>query len=1489
MSFGDLNFTDEIKNNDENNDILPLAWVKPEQYNQTRAIAEIPTIRKNIYDYVINSFSALPPLVNKQYKIVFSDLKYVDPETYTNDQVKKAILEGQTLARRLRGTVNLIDTQTNKIVDKKKTTLAHVPYLHNDGTFIINGNAYTLSHQSRLRPGVYHRIKDNGEIEAHVNAMPGKGFSHRYFLEPQTGLFKLSIGQSRLPAIQLLKILGASDNEIRQAIGDQLFKINMEKTDPLLVNKLYEKVAKKSTPAASQEEKEAAIREAFQKIELDPKVTQFILGKPYTHFNKEIVLKSLNRLLRLSRLEDEPDDRDNLSFKLIFGPEDLIAERVFKAHAAMRAALWKATNVKNLSYWPTGIASKEIINLMFDSGLGQTPEQTNPIHILDKNYRISQLGYGGIPSLDAVTEETRDIQPSHLNFIDLVVAPESANIGVDMRLAYLTKKSGDGKLYSLFLNPKTKKTEWRSSQDLINEVVALPGELDNNSPLVAAIHRGRLKYLPKNAVTLIPVNFEHSYSILTNLVPLKSTIKGHRLSMGARFLSQALPLTEPEAPLVQSALPDQPDKSFDEFYGNYVGNIYAENKPGKVVNVTDKEIVVKYDDGDKKSYSVYNHFPFNRQTYIHNQVLVNPGDKISPGQLLARSNYSDAAGRVALGKNLRTAYIPFKGMNYEDAYVISESAAKKLSSEHMYQNILEFSDDIKKNKKNYISLFPSHFTLEQLKNVDDDGVVKPGTVLNYGDPIILAAKALPLSYKKAYSPHGGSYEDIALKWEYHTPGIVVDVSKTNKWYIVTTKTSSPLQEGDKIAGRYGDKGIVSLIVPDDEMPRDENGQPFEVLASPHGIISRTNPAQVLEAILGKIAYQNGGKAYKLKNWQEIKDWVEFVENEARKNNIKYSETVIDPQTGKKIPEVLTGVRYFMKLHHLAEKKDQGRGIGGYTSEDTPAKGGEHGSKKLALMDVNALLSHGATEVLRDAKLVRGQKNSEYWSLFMRGFNPPSPKAPLVYEKFLNQLKASGANIIRNPNSLQIMALTDKDIDLLAENRNLKNSETIKWDASMKPITGGLFDESLTGGHDGNRWSAIVLAEPMPNPIMEEPIRRILNLTEDKFRAILSGKEALNGFTGPKAIQKALENINLEAEINKAREDIKSGKRSLRDNAVRRLGFLQAAVKNNIHPKEWIWTRVPVIPPIFRPLSLIEQSGVQIIADANYLYKDLWNFNENLKNLKNKVEDLSSERLAVYDSIKAVTGLTDPVSVKTRSKNVKGFLQHIFGSSPKYGTVQQKLLGSTVDLVGRAVVSPDANLSMDEIGLPENRAWEVYYPFIIRRLVRRGINPLQAAEYVEAKTDVAKQALLEELKERPVLVNRAPVLHRYGLLAFWPKLVPGDVLKVSPTVVGGFNMDFDGDTSNYHVPVTEEARLEAIAKMLPSRNLFNVSRFQAHYLPRQEYIAGLYIATTANNAKKQPRTFATERDAAHAFFRGELDVDQPVVILNHPNYMGYSKK
>lgn len=1449
---------------------------KPKAPVTFRDFGDPHAIRHAIYDRTLKAAQSVPAVSNAKHTLILSNVAFEGPPDFSLKEQKQAILEGKTLSRKLKGTVTLSDNATGQPLATKRTTLANVPYFSPRGTFIINGSDYSLSNQMRLRAGVYHRIKDNGEVEAHVNTIPGQGLSHRIEFDPATGLFQLQFGTSHYPLVPVLRAMGVTDSELRKHWGD-LAGVNAAKADTSSLDRLHAKLVRGPASPDSGTRRQA-VADALTRMPLDPEVTKQTLGHPYANVGPDVYLAATKKLLALSRRETEPDDRDHLAFMTVHGPEDLISERFLKDKNVLRKALWRATLKGNLDALPPGLFSKSLQEAITGSGLGQPLESVNPMQIFEQRGRISRMGVGAIPDVDAVPDTSRAVQPSHFGYIDFIATPESMRAGVDSRVARGAVKGSDNRVYAPFIDIKTGQRVLRSPSDLLDKAVAFPGELAKNEPLVAAMVGGRTKYVPRDEVHYELPDMEAAFGPLSNLVPMKSGIKGQRVAMAGRMISQSLPLLDPEAPLVQSGAPGSANDSFERLYGVHAGAVRAD-KPSTVVSVSPSEIVLRQADGKETRHELANNIAANRKTFFDQKPVVQPGQQVNPGDLLARSNYTNDQGEVALGKNARVAYLPYAGKgtaNFEDAFAVSRSFANRMTSTHAYQHSLDHEDGLEISKRAHLSLFPGRYDRQMLENFNDDGTIKPGTRVHFDDPLILAVKKRAPSRDQVYRGRERAYVDRTETWRHHEPGVVTDVANTPSGALVVVQSHSPMQIADKLSGRMGDKGVLAHIIDDEDMPQDSQGRPFEVLVNPLGLISRVNSSQMVEGALGKIA-ERTGQPYRVQDFSNIKDLTQFAKDELAKHGLSDQETVYDPKTGRAIPNVFTGNRFFMKLHHTAAGKGQGRGIGGYSAEDQPAKGGEHGAKRLALMSMNALLSHGATNVIRDAILTRGQANPDDWMQFMSGHTPSTLHVPFVHQKFFEQLRSAGIHVVRDGTRLNVKALTPEDVEKLTNGRTIQNAETVDWKNGLKPIPGGLFDASLTGGHGGKTWSAIALHEPMPSPVMEEPIRRVLGLTDKQFRSILSGEEELKGETGPHAIQKALDRISLPRLIDQTREEARLGRKGARDMANRRLAYLKAAEKAGIHPRDWMWNKVPVLPPVFRRVSVMAGTGRPMIADPNFLYQDLFAANDNLKHMAGRTNDLSTERLAVYDTLKAVAGLGDPVQTKNEERQVKGVIKQITGGSPKFGSIQRKLLSSPVDLVGRGVITPNPDLDMDSVGLPETRAWDVFTPFVVRRLVRRGMPRVQAVKEVEGRTKLAKQALLEEMDARPVIVDRAPVLHKFGILALHGKLVSGDAIHFNPYIYKGMGGDNDGDAVNYQVPVSDDAVRDAVEKMLPSRNLFSPANFKVHQLPSMEFAGGLYTATAPPDSTRRPVVFATRQEAIRAYRRGELAPDQPIVV------------
>jgi DNA-directed RNA polymerase beta subunit len=1023
------------------------------------------TTRNYIYDDVLETVNNLDPVVGKRYQLSLSNAKYVDPPKFSRRKQKEALLRGDTLGRRLKGTWQMTDLQSGKVVDQREQIVARVPFFTHRGTFIHRGNEYTVNNQQRLLPGVFTRRMNNGQLESHLNILPGKGVSHRYFLNPETGVFALKVGQAEMPLLPLFRAMGATDKQLREAWGDDLFAANYKRDDPSVVKKLAARILRKSEASDDEGTTRARLKAAFENMELDDTVTQRTLGKGYKNLSLDAMVDTTKKLLAVSRGEQDVDDRDQLGYQRFLGAEDFLVERLKKDHSKIRRnLLFKAALTGNLSKIPSGALTPQLEQVLTGSGLGSAIEEINPLEIFDKQSRVTRLGEGGIPSTESIPDEARNVQSSHFGFIDPLRTPEcydehtqvltadgwrywseavtypeleyaclvdgrmtfaraekvyaapykgimlqtlncavdfkvtpnhrmyvskyrapkekwefisaedmyqsqegwylrngghlgtignnniyavvyphhevpevyqsssyvfrkqfiemlfdnklgiasasktplqwytdsekvadgvsrllsslgvshdvrtvkaadaaktlwavcllsndeiavevssgipalyphlyqgirkvdyagtvycatvpggllyvrrnncpgfwcgnSQAAGIDLNVARNARKGRDGRLYAKFRDTKTKEEVWRSPQDVADSVIAFPGYEKSKASRVPAMKGGKVTFVKKKDIDLVLPHFEDAFSPLGNMVPMKSLVKGQRVAMASRMLTQALSLQNGQTPLVQGAIPGRPEESFEEEYGKHLGSVRAA-KDGKVVGVDGDMIKVQFDDGSTDDIEMYNYFPFNRKSFIHQTSLVKPGQAFKKGQPLTRSNFTDDKGSAAMGLNARVAYMPWKGYNYEDAIVISEAMAKRMTSEHAYQHEVEVDDRTRTGKKNYISLFPQKFDKKTLEKLDDEGLVRPGTIVNYGEPLILAAQQKDVSAGKIHKRKQAGFNDSAVLWNHHDPGVVTDAVNGRKGPVVMVRSLNQMQVGDKMC--FDDKTYI---------------------------------------------------------------------------------------------------------------------------------------------------------------------------------------------------------------------------------------------------------------------------------------------------------------------------------------------------------------------------------------------------------------------------------------------------------------------------------------------------------------------------------------------------------------------------------------------------------------------------------------------------------------------------------------------------------
>lgn len=1053
------------------------------------------------------------------------------------------------------------------------------------------------------------------------------------------------------------------------------------------------------------------------------------------------------------------------------------------------------------------------------------------------------------------------------------------NIGIDVRTAYRTFKGDDNNLYAEFRNPHTGKLEYLRPDQAADKIIAFPGQNIAEAKTVYAMKRGRVERVPRDEVDYQVPSFGHMMSPNTNLNPMPTSVQPGRQFYGSKFWSQYMPQVKGEVPLVDSLMPDG-KSTFTEHYGRKVGTIQSK-VGGTVTKVTDDTITVTDADGKKHVTQLVKNFPFNRLTGLSYFPAVKVGDPVAPGDMVAHSNFTDAkTGALNMGHNLKTAIIPYKGRSYEDAYVISESAAQKMATERLYGFDLGAKHGVELGRGKYMSAFPRNFTQDQIDTLDGDGVVKPGTVLHKGDPIIVAVGPRLLTSAdsqlgKLHKVLRNAFTDKSQVWEYAWPGTVTDVAMTHNGARVNVKSTPPVSVGDKLSTRFGLKGVVGHIVPDDKMPRDVvTNEPYELLLNPMAVLSRVAPNQIMEMALGKLAKIKGGQL-RIPQEPPPEGWANWVEQQLREHGVDEATDLFDPDTGRTVKRIGDGYVYVSAFHHLAEKKLSSRGeTGGYTADEQPARGGYSGAKKFSQMDINAALAHGATDVIKDVVTIRGTKNEDFWKALKLGRPLPEPRTPFIYDKFLNTLRAGGINVTEKGDTTSLLPMTDDDVDKLSKGR-IDNSDMV--DSDFEPMRGGLFDPGRTGGAAGNRWTHIELPEPVPNPVMEEPVRRLLGLKIQDMEDILAGRKDLDGKTGGGALKAALDRIDIDRMLDEHKQKIRTLRGANRDNSMKILGYLASAKEQGIHPSKWMISKVPVLPPVFRPVS--RMGDVALMADLNELYRDVIENAKSFQELRKDLpeSELAEERLNLYKSVQAAYGLGESITPEGQSKRLKGAIRQVIGTSPKYGLFQSKVISKPVDVVGRGVVTPDPNLDMDQVGIPEDSAWALYKDFVMRGLVRHGYPALRASEMIEQRTPEAKDALEKEMQTRPVLLDRAPTWHKFNLLAFYPHITEGHTIRVSPLVTKGFNMDFDGDQANFHVPVSDKAVDQAKRKMLPSANLFSLTDLKSiRHSPSMEMTMGLYWLTRPA-AGKPVRVFASTKAAKDAYRNGEIAANDPIEI------------
>ncbi len=1335
-----------------------------------------------------------------------------------------AKLKGRDLTAPMRATLVLRDKKSGNIIDRKKVTLIDQPIMTNRGSFIYGGNDYHMVNQLRLKPGVYTRIKENGEVESFFNLSKGGASGFSIWMDPESGKINFKIGGKNPSLYAVMKSLDISDNELQAKWGKDLFELNKLNDKQLNndIGKIYNSLYRsKAEPGADISTMKQQIKNFFDATEISEETTKLTLGKPFSKITPDLLLRSSDKLIKVSKQEELPDERDALEFKNVLSVGDLISARI---NAKAREAQFKIKNNLNSKDSISDIYSKEILNkpirsFMTQSSLSTSSDQTNPLAMVNAMTRVTPMGEGGISSLDIVTTGMRSVSNSHVGALDPTQTPESKRIGINLNLTG-SAVIENREIKIPLIDFKTGKEVLKTKLDTHESYVAFPDQYDFknkkfNFPKVRAIYKGKLIETEPENINYVIRDQSDMFSIGTNLIPFVADTQGNRTMLANKMSGQAISLVNREAPLVQVKL-NSPFTTEDglkiDTEEKAAARIFALKSPvnGKVVALEKDYLEIKPDDGSKnlKIYK-YDHFPLANKSYMHSEFKVKVGDSVKQFQNLAEDNYTKD-DTLALGTNLNVAYLPYKDKTFEDGIVVSESAAKKLTSQHLHVYKTTYGDKDKLGLSMYTQQYPMQVTSDMQKKLDSRGIIKPGetvmpgdilaTVLHYREPTETDMALGKLS-KTLLSKYG----DGSIKYDHDSPGIVERVTDFGGEITVHVSTDKVAEAGDKLVGRYGNKGIITEILPDSEMPVTEDGEKAEMIMSPYGVPGRINVGQIYETIAGKAAIARG-RPIKITNMDPNIKSDEELERLAKQYGVKTQNAMFDPQTGRKLADTSFGPQYVYKLTHMVEKKMASRSpYSAYNSDEQPAKGGGTSARSLDRLTWNSLIAHGARENLAEMATYKSSKNPEFWNKIRLGLPVPAPQTPFATDKLFALMQAAGVNVRKEGQMMQLAPMTDDEI-IKQSNGEIDDAQ-VMMAKTLRPIKDGLFDDIKTGGINGKRWTHIKLHEPVVSPIMAPAAQTLLNLTDKKFNAVIAGDAFIdpntlelldekrdNALTGGAAIEHALGQIDPEAELNKLKDDAKSLTGDKLDKANKKMRYLRALVNSKMSPdKAYMIHNIPVLPPHMRPIYSLPDGSLST-SPINFLYRDLIMVNKELKAAENLPEFAKKNlRKDLYDATKAVQGLGDPV-IARGEKKVVGALETIKGDQPKTGFFQSVVFSKKQELTGQSTVAPSADISPDEVMLPKAMAWNLFEPFVHKELTNMGFSNMQAKQMIQDHDPKAETALFRVAENRPVWVNRAPSLHKLNMLAMYPKLYDGSSIKVNPLVVGGYNMDFDGDST-----------------------------------------------------------------------------------------------
>nr|WP_108926233.1 DNA-directed RNA polymerase subunit beta [Mycobacterium montefiorense] len=1064
-------------------------------------------------------------------------LSFSDPRF---DEVKAPVDEckdkDMTYAAPLFVTAEFINNNTGEI--KSQTVfMGDFPMMTEKGTFIINGTERVVVSQLVRSPGVYfdESIDKSTEKLLHsVKVIPSRGAWLEFDVDKRDTVGVRIDRKRRQPVTVLLKALGWTNEQIHERFGfseimmSTLEKDNTAGTDEALLD-IYRKLRPGEPP--TKESAQTLLENLFFKEKRYDlarvgryKVNKKLglnAGKPITSstLTEEDVVATIEYLVRLhegqptmtvpggSEVPVETDDIDHFGNRRLRTVGELIQNQIRVGMSRMERVVRERMTTQDveaitpqtlINIRPVVAAIKEFFGT---SQLSQFMDQNNPLSGLTHKRRLSALGPGGL-SRERAGLEVRDVHPSHYGRMCPIETPEGPNIGLIGSLSVYARVNPFGFIETPYrkvvdgvvsdqIDYLTADEEDRHVVAQANSPIDANGRFEETRVLVRR-KAGEVEYVPSSEVDYMDVSPRQMVSVATAMIPFLEHDDANRALMGANMQRQAVPLVRSESPLVGTGM--ELRAAID------AGDVVVADKAGVIEEVSADYITVMADDGTRHTYRMRKFARSNHGTCANQSPIVDSGDRVEAGQVLADGPCTEN-GELALGKNLLVAIMPWEGHNYEDAIILSNRLVEEdvLTSIHIEEHEID-ARDTKLGAEEITRDIPN-VSDEVLADLDERGIIRIGAEVRDGD--ILVGKVTPKGeteltpeerlLRAIFGEKAREVRDTSLKVPHGESGKVIGIrvfsredddelpAGVNELVRVYVAQKRKISDGDKLAGRHGNKGVIGKILPVEDMPFMPDGTPVDIILNTHGVPRRMNIGQILETHLGWVAKAGW-------NIEGAPEWAANLPEDLRHAapdqivstpvfdgakeeelqgllsctlpnrdgdvmvNADGKSRLFDGRSGEPFPYPVTvGYMYIMKLHHLVDDKIHARSTGPYSMITQQPLGGkaQFGGQRFGEMECWAMQAYGAAYTLQELLTIKSDDTVgrvKVYEAIVKGENIPEPGIPESFKVLLKELQSLCLNVevlSSDGAAIELREGEDEDLERAAANLgiNLSRNES----------------------------------------------------------------------------------------------------------------------------------------------------------------------------------------------------------------------------------------------------------------------------------------------------------------------------------------------------------------------------------------------------------------------------------------------------------------